>query len=94
MLIFAPNLEEVEEVGGGCVDGDEVLVWLGGRVWEGADSEVAGAGHVGFYLNGAHHERKLSRQIMCLNWRTKITSYRYHAIRHNPFLSMNSLESA
>ncbi len=67
MLVFAANLEEVEEVGGGCVDGDEVLVWLGGGVWEGADSEVAGAGYVGFYLDGAHLESKLSRKTMCLN---------------------------
>ena len=30
MLVFPADLEEVEEVGGGCVDGYEVLVWLGG----------------------------------------------------------------
>lgn len=63
MLIFAANLEEVEEVGGGCVDSDEVLVWLGGGVREGADSEVAGAGHVGFYLDSAHLERNLSGRL-------------------------------
>lgn len=43
MLIFAADLKEVEEVGGSCVDGDEVLIWLGSGVWEGADSEIAGA---------------------------------------------------
>ena len=67
MLIFAANLEEIEEVGGGCMDGDEVLIWLRGGIWEGTDSEVAGAGHVGFYLDGAHLERNLSGKIMCLN---------------------------
>ena len=66
MLIFAANLEEVEEVGGGCVDGDEILIWLRGGVGEGADSEVAGAGHVGFYLDGAHLGRNLSGRLCVL----------------------------
>ena len=43
MLIFAADLEEVEEIGGRCVDGDEVLGWLRSGIWEGADSEIAGA---------------------------------------------------
>lgn len=34
MLIFAADLEEVEEVGCCCVDLDEVLVGLGGWVGE------------------------------------------------------------
>ena len=67
MLIFATNLEKVEEVSGGCLDGDEVLIWLRGGVGKGADSEVAGTGHVGFHLDGAHVERSLSGNIMDLN---------------------------
>lgn len=42
-LVPAPDLEEVEEVGGGGADGDEVFVRGRGRVREGGDDEVAGA---------------------------------------------------
>lgn len=39
-MIFTADLEEIEEVGGRCVDGDEILV--GGRngIWERGDCEV------------------------------------------------------
>ena len=43
VLVFAADLEEVEEVGCGCVDGDEVFVWRGRGCGEGGDGEVGGA---------------------------------------------------
>lgn len=43
MLVFAADLEEVEEVGCGCVDLDGVLVWVWGWVGEGGYLEVEGA---------------------------------------------------
>ena len=43
VLVFAADLEEVEEVGCGGVDGDEVFVWLWGWVGEGGYFEVVGA---------------------------------------------------
>jgi hypothetical protein len=42
-LVFAGDLEEVEEVGAGRVDGEGVLVWGRGGVWDGGDFEVEGA---------------------------------------------------
>ena len=47
MLVFASDLEEVEEIGCGCVDGDEVLVCGWCRVGEGAHGEVLRALGVG-----------------------------------------------
>lgn len=35
VLVFAADLEQVEEVGCGGVDGDEVFVGRGGWVWDG-----------------------------------------------------------
>ena len=43
VLVFAADLEEVEEVGCGCVDGDEVFVWRGRGCGEGGDGEVGWA---------------------------------------------------
>jgi hypothetical protein len=43
MLIFAADLEQVEEVCGGGVDGDEVFVWFGRWCGEVEDFEVFGA---------------------------------------------------
>jgi len=40
VLVFAADLEQVEEVCGRGVDGDEVLVGLGGRGGEGGYFEV------------------------------------------------------
>ena len=40
MLVFSADLEEVEEVGCGGMDGDEVFVWLGRRGGEFGDGEV------------------------------------------------------
>ncbi len=54
MLIFTADLEEVEEVCGGCVDPDEVLVCGGCGVGEGSDGEVLGTGDVRFYFDGFH----------------------------------------
>jgi len=42
MLVFAADLEEVEEVCCGGVDGDEVLGWGGGGGREGGHGEVGG----------------------------------------------------
>lgn len=42
VLVFALALEDVEEVGGGGVDLDEVLVGLGHGVWDVGDSELRG----------------------------------------------------
>ena len=39
MLIFATDLEEVEEIGRGGVDGDEVLGWFRDRSLEGGHRE-------------------------------------------------------
>jgi len=54
MLILAADLEEVEEVCGGCVDGDEVLVWFWDGVGEGCYFEIGGALDVFFDLDAAH----------------------------------------
>lgn len=43
MLVFAADLEEVEEVGCGGVDGDYVFVGFGGWVGEVGYSEVVWA---------------------------------------------------
>lgn len=43
VLVFAPDLEQVEEVGCGGVDGDEVFVRRGGGVWDGGYGQVFGA---------------------------------------------------
>ncbi len=43
VLVLAGDLEQVEEVGGGGVDGDEVLRGGGGGIGEGGDPEVKGA---------------------------------------------------
>ena len=40
MLVFAADLEEVEEIGCGGVDGDEVLVFEGGWIGEGGYGEI------------------------------------------------------
>ena len=39
VLVFAADLEEVEEVEGRSVDADEVVVWWRSRVWEGGSDE-------------------------------------------------------
>lgn len=43
MLIFATDLEQVEEVGGAGANADEVLVWGGGWVGDGSYGEVSWA---------------------------------------------------
>lgn len=43
MLVLAADLEEVEEVCSGGVDGDEVLVFFGNWVGELGDGQVVGA---------------------------------------------------
>jgi hypothetical protein len=40
MLVFASDLEEVEEISCGCVDGDQVLVWIGNWVGERGNGEI------------------------------------------------------
>ena len=40
MLVFTADLEEVEEIGCGCMDGDEVLICRGCGVGERTDNEV------------------------------------------------------
>ena len=47
VLVFATDLEEVEEVGCGGVDGDEVFVGLWGWAGEGGYFEVVGALGIG-----------------------------------------------
>ena len=54
MLVFAADLEEVEEVGATGVDLDKIFVWMGGGGGEIRDEEVEGAGDVLGYLNGFH----------------------------------------
>lgn len=39
VLVFARDLEEVEEVGCGCVDGYQVLIRRGNGIWKGGDLE-------------------------------------------------------
>lgn len=55
-MVFASDLEEVEEIGCGCVDGDEVLVCGWCRVGEGAHGEVLRALEVFFDLDCTHFE--------------------------------------
>lgn len=43
VLIFAADLEQVEEICRGRMNGDEVFVWFGGRCGESRYSEVIGA---------------------------------------------------
>jgi hypothetical protein len=43
VLVFAADLQQVEEVGGGGVDGDEILVRAGFRVGEVGYAETFGA---------------------------------------------------
>ena len=43
MLVFASDLEEVEEIGCGCVDGNEILIGRGCGIGEGRDGKVFGA---------------------------------------------------
>lgn len=40
MLVSASYLEEVKEIGCGCVDGDQILVRRGCGIGEGGDGEV------------------------------------------------------
>ena len=47
MLVFALDLENVKEVGGGGVDLDQVLIVLGRRVRQLGDLELLGALKVG-----------------------------------------------
>lgn len=42
VLVFAADLEQVEEVGCGAVDCEEVLGWGWGWSWDGGDAEVEG----------------------------------------------------
>jgi hypothetical protein len=42
-LVFALDLQDIEEVGGGSVDFNEVLVRARGRVWEVRHLELMGA---------------------------------------------------
>ncbi len=59
MLVFAPNLEEIEEICGGCVDLNELLVWVGHWIWDGSNCHVLWSIEVFFNLNGAHIEKFL-----------------------------------
>jgi hypothetical protein len=40
MLIFAANLEEIEEVRGACSYGDEIFVFFRNWIWEFGDGEI------------------------------------------------------
>lgn len=40
MLVLAADLQQVEEVGCRGVDGNQVLIVLGGRIWKRLDLEV------------------------------------------------------
>lgn len=40
MLVFPADLQEVEEVGTGGVDGDEIFGWMGLKIWQCSDLEV------------------------------------------------------
>lgn len=67
MLVFAADLEEVEEVGCGCVDGDEVFVRFGGGRREVEDFEVFRA--LGTLVWGR-----------CVDWRDKRATLTYSLI--------------
>lgn len=54
VLVFAADLEQVEEVGAAGADLDEVVVRVGLGGWESADCEVEGPGDIRGYLNGPH----------------------------------------
>ena len=54
MLVFAADLEEVEEIGAAGVDADQIFVWAWGGGGEGGDEKVGGGGDVGGHLDGAH----------------------------------------
>ena len=54
VLVFAADLEEVEEVGAAGADLDEVFGGVGEGGWEGGDRQVEGAGDVVGYLDGFH----------------------------------------
>ena len=56
MLVYALDLEKVEEVGAGSVDFDEVLVGRGLRCREGGDFELFWSRDVLFYLYSPHGE--------------------------------------
>lgn len=43
VLVFTADLKEVEEIGSGCVNCDQVLVGRRGRIGEGGDDEVSRA---------------------------------------------------
>ena len=52
VLVFSLDLEDVEEICGGGMDLDEVLVWLGDGVGELCDLELAGALRVRLLVRG------------------------------------------
>lgn len=54
VLVFAADLEEVEEIGAAGADLDEVFVGMREWSWEVRDGEVEGPGYVGGYLDGFH----------------------------------------
>jgi hypothetical protein len=47
VLVFSANLEEIEEIGGRGVDGNEVLVRFGGRCGQLDDFEILGPLDIG-----------------------------------------------
>jgi hypothetical protein len=54
VLVFAADLEKVEEVGAAGVYLDEVFIWMRDGGGEICDEEVEGAGDVLGYLDGFH----------------------------------------
>ena len=70
MLVFAPDLEQVEEVCGGGVDGDEVFVGFWGGRGEVEDFEVFGTliSLVGMYIFEKEEELEatLTYSLICM----------------------------
>lgn len=70
VLVFAPDLEEVEEVGCGGVDGDQVLGGIRSGRWEGVYGEVLWA----LFLNllagtiRGGEEAMVPSRILSLGW--------------------------
>lgn len=69
MLVFPADLEEVEEVGCGGVDGDEVLGWGRRGIGEGTDGEVGRslAWEMLFFFGGGEGvcQRKRGGSVPC-----------------------------
>ena len=54
ILVFSSDLQQVKEIGRGCVDLYKILVWFWDWVWDGGDNHVLWTAEVLFHLYGAH----------------------------------------